>query len=256
MTRSEHGTADDHDDVVTFAADTWWQNPFGGQAEPDAVVPAVTGIIALFVVLSGRPWRVARHVVTLVHEGGHALAAVLAGRRLEGIRLHSDTSGLTFSRGRPTGPGVVFTMLAGYPAPAVLGVVFAGLAAADRISAVLIIAAIGICGILVMIRNVYGAFVVLLTAFVLAVVAFTGPTNLISVFVYTITWLLLLGAIRPLFELQAKRRRGAAYNSDVDQLARLTGVPGWLWILILGVMVTCTLVVGGAWLLEPMFRRM
>ncbi|WP_028852247.1 M50 family metallopeptidase [Thermocrispum municipale] len=235
---------------------TWWQNPFGGQAEPDAVVPAITGLIALLIVLSGRPWRVARNVLTLVHEAGHALAAVLVGRRLEGIRLHSDTSGLTFSRGKSTGPGVIFTMLAGYPAPAVVGLLFAGLTGADLISAVLIISAIGICGVLVMIRNAYGAFVVLLTAGVLATVAFVGPANLIAAFVYTITWLLLLGAVRPLFELQSKRRRGAALTSDVDQLARLSGIPAWLWMVILFVMVACTLVVGGAWLLEPTIQRL
>lgn len=67
-------------------------------------------------VLSGGPWRLARRVLTMVHEGGHALAAVLVGRRLEGILLHSDTSGLTVSRGKRTGPGMVLTALAGYRA--------------------------------------------------------------------------------------------------------------------------------------------
>ena len=37
--------------------------------------------------------------VTIAHEGGHAVAALLTGRRLRGIRLHSDTSGLTLSAG-------------------------------------------------------------------------------------------------------------------------------------------------------------
>ena len=44
-----------------------------------------------------------------MHEAGHALTAVLTGRRLTGIRLHSDTSGLTLSTGRPSGPGMVAT---------------------------------------------------------------------------------------------------------------------------------------------------
>ena len=45
----------------------------------------------------------ARHVVTIVHEGAHGLAAWATGRQLAGIRLHSDTSGVTVSRGRATG---------------------------------------------------------------------------------------------------------------------------------------------------------
>ena len=43
------------------------------------------------------------------------------GRKLHGIRLHSDTSGLTLSAGRPTGPGMILTLLAGYVAPPLVG---------------------------------------------------------------------------------------------------------------------------------------
>lgn len=225
--------------------------PFSVQPDPDAVVPLVTGAVALLVVLSGRPWRLARHGLTIVHEAGHALAAVLVGRRLQGIRLHSDTSGLTFSRGRPTGPGVVFTALAGYPAPALVGLLFAGLVAADQMSTVLVVAAAGVCGVLVMIRNAFGVLVILLAAAVLAAVAFLGTPNVVAAFVYVITWVLLLGSVRPIFELQGKRRRGGAYDSDVDQLARQSGVPAALWVLILVVVALGCLVAGGAWLLEP-----
>jgi len=59
--------------------------------------------------------------VTLVHEAGHAVVAVLTGRRLNGIRLHSDTSGLTVSSGKPRGAGMIATAAAGYLAPAALG---------------------------------------------------------------------------------------------------------------------------------------
>ena len=58
-------------------------------------------------------WSVTRHVVTLVHEAGHAIVALLTGRRLNGIRLHSDTSGLTVSSGKPRGPGMIATAAAG-----------------------------------------------------------------------------------------------------------------------------------------------
>src|SRR5699024_12319039 len=60
-------------------------------------------------------------LATITHEGGHALVALLTGRRLTGIRLNRDTSGVTLSRGRPRGAGIVVTLLAGYPAPALTG---------------------------------------------------------------------------------------------------------------------------------------
>src|ERR1700678_352482 len=84
-------------------------------------VVVVSGVTALLIVLTADAWRLARNVITIAHEGGHALASVLSGRRLEGIRLHADTSGETFSRGRRTGPGTVITAAAGYVTPPLLG---------------------------------------------------------------------------------------------------------------------------------------
>ena len=63
------------------------------------------------------------------------------------------------------------------------------------------------------------------------------------------TWFLLLAAPRPVVELQEQRRRGRGRSSDADVLARLTRVPGLLWVgLFLVVTVGC-LVLGGSMLL-------
>jgi len=221
------------------------------QPNPTFWVPVITGAAALLLVLSGAPWRLARNLVTIVHEAGHALVAVMAGRRLQGIRLHSDTSGVTVSRGKPEGPGMVLTSLAGYPAPGVLGLAFAGLVAADRITVLLVLAALLLLGVLIMVRNAYGVLSVVLTAAGLAALALLAGPQVQSWFVYLITWFLLLGCLRPLVELQTKRRRGAARDSDADQLARLTGVPPSLWLLILAVIGITCLLVGAVWLLEP-----
>ena len=91
------------------------------QPEPPSGVVLAAAAVALLAVLSRRAWPLARTVITIAHEGGHAVAAVLARRRLRGIRLHSDTSGLTVSHGRPSGPGMVFTAASGYVAPSLLG---------------------------------------------------------------------------------------------------------------------------------------
>ena len=66
-------------------------------------------------------------LITITHEGAHGVAAFVTGRRLEGIRLHSDTSGLTVSSGRPSGPGMVTMLVAGYLGPAVVGLGAVGL---------------------------------------------------------------------------------------------------------------------------------
>lgn len=76
-------------------------------------VSLLLGVAALVITWSPLGHRLVRHLVTLVHEAGHAAVALLVGRRLDGIRLHADTSGVTLSRGRPRGPGMVATVLAG-----------------------------------------------------------------------------------------------------------------------------------------------
>ena len=98
-----------------------WDRATGTQPAPPVWVVAVSGVVALIVVLNGWFWHLTRNAITIAHEGGHALVSVLAGRRLQGIRLHSDTSGETRSRGRPDGPGLVLTTMAGYLTPPLLG---------------------------------------------------------------------------------------------------------------------------------------
>jgi hypothetical protein len=209
----------------------------------------VTGVVALVVVTFNELWRPARNVITIVHEAGHALVAVLVGRRLSGIRLHSDTSGLTLTKGKPHGPGMVSTALAGYVAPSLLGLAFSGLVGADRITAVLVICALLLLGVLVMVRNVYGFFTVLLVGGVLFGVAWWTSPLVQAAFAHVITWFLLLGGVRPVGELQRKRRRGWARDSDADQLARLTGAPGWLWVGMFFFINLGSLTLAAAWLL-------
>ena len=47
---------------------------------PSRLLVLGTALVALAAVASSRIWPVARTVVTIAHEGGHALMALLAGR--------------------------------------------------------------------------------------------------------------------------------------------------------------------------------
>ncbi|MEC3980441.1 M50 family metallopeptidase [Amycolatopsis sp. H20-H5] len=221
------------------------------QSDPAGSVTLIAGGVALLVVLVSRSWRVARNLVTIVHEAGHGLAAVLVGRRLQGIKLHSDTSGVTVSRGKPEGPGMAFTALAGYAAPGLLGLLFATLLGGNLVTLVLALTALLLLGVLVMVRNTYGVFAVVASAVLLGLVALVAPTGVQAACVYLLTWFLLFGGVRPVIELQIKRRRGQARDSDADQLGRLTGVPASLWVLVLGVLAAGCLLAGGLWLIEP-----
>ncbi|MFH8934892.1 M50 family metallopeptidase [Streptomyces griseosporeus] len=233
----------------TSTATSLWDELIGTQSEPDLWVVIATGVAALAVVVPQAVWRVARNAITIAHEGGHGLVALFTGRQLTGIRLHSDTSGLTVSRGKPYGLGMILTAVAGYTAPPLLGLGGAALLAAGRITLLLWLATALLLAMLVMIRNAYGALTVVLTGALFVLVSWlTGP-QVQAAFAYAVVWFLLLGGVRPAFELQAKRRHGGAGDSDADQLARLTHTPAGLWLFLFHAVSLCSLLGGGRWLL-------
>ena len=220
----------------------------GTQPPPGEGSVLATALVALALVVLPRAWSLSRHVVTIAHEGAHGLAALLSGRRLAGIRLHSDTSGLTVSQGRRTGPGMVVTAFAGYVGPALLGLGAALLLRERHALAVLWLAVLLLGLLLLQIRNFYGLSVVLVAGVGMVAVTWWGSDAVQSLAAYTGTWFLLLAAPRPVLELQQARRHGRAPDSDADTLARLTRLPGLVWVGVFLVVTIGCLVVGGRWL--------
>ncbi|RJL34106.1 M50 family metallopeptidase [Bailinhaonella thermotolerans] len=225
-----------------------WERVLGTQPDPPWQVVLATAAAALAIVAYRPAWRVARNVVTIAHEGGHALVAVLTGRTLTGIRLHSDTSGVTVSKGRPTGPGMVATAFSGYVTPSALGFLGAWLLAAGHVTALLWIMMALLLAMLVMIRNVFGIVSLLVTGGAVFLVSWYAPAQVQGAFAYLGVWFLLFGGVRPVFELRSKRRRGRARDSDADQLARLTPVPAVLWVGSFAILALAALIAGGRWL--------
>ena len=214
--------------------------------EPGSWLVVGSGLVALLGVLVDGVWRWTRNLVTIVHEGGHALVAVLTGRRLRGIRLHADTSGLTLSTGRPTGPGMVATAAAGYLSPSLVGLVGVLLLALDQVTVMLWAAAVVLLVMLVMVRYAYGVLALLVTGAAVVAVSLLATADVQAAFGYAVTWFLLLAAVRPVWELVRERRRNRA--TDADALARLTRVPAALWVFVFGLATTAALA-GGGWLL-------
>ena len=227
-----------------------WDDVVGIQSPPDAAATLLTGIVALLLVTVPSLWRVTRNVVTIAHEGAHGVAALLSGRRLAGIRVHSDTSGLTVSRGRPTGPGMVVTAAAGYLGPGLLGLAAAYLLGAHHAVGVLWAAVLLLALLLLQIRNFYGLYAVLLAGIGVFVVSWWGNGQVQTLSAYTGTWFLLLAAPRPILEMQGLRRVGRARSSDADVLARLTHLPGLLWVGFFLLVNGSALVVGAGWLID------
>jgi hypothetical protein len=218
------------------------------QVDPSSWLVLATGVAAALAVVVDGVWRWARGVVTIAHEAGHAVAALFTGRRLTGIRLHSDTSGLTLSVGKPTGLGMVVTAAAGYVSPSLVGLGGVALLAVDQVTVMLWAAAAVLVAMLMMVRNWYGALTLLVTGAVVVVISLYGSVDVQAAFAYAMTWFLLLGGVRPVGELRRQRRYQPGSPTDADILARLTRVPGAVWVALFG-LVTLAALGSGGWLL-------
>ncbi|MBL7254838.1 M50 family metallopeptidase [Paractinoplanes lichenicola] len=233
----------------------FWDKLLGAQPDPPGLLVLLTAL-AGFLAVSFRPvWRVARNAVTIAHEGGHALFALLTGRRLRGIRLEFDTSGLTLSSGRPTGPGMMLTLLGGYIAPSLVGVLGAWLLGGNRITLLLWLAVALLLLMLINIRNLFGVLSLVITGAIVFGVSWWASPEVQAAFAYAGVWFLLFGGVRPVFELQALRRRGRMRESDADQLAHITHVPALFWVGFFLIVNLIAVVIGafllaGQWLPE------
>ena len=220
-----------------------------GQAAPPGWVVGAAGLAALVLVWYSGLWRVAGKVITIAHEGGHALVSLLTGRRLEGIRLHADSSGVTRSRGTRTGPGLVATAAAGYLSPSVLGAGAAWLLDTRHVTAMLWLTFALLAATLLVTRNAFGVLAVLATGAGVLAVALFASVLVQAGFAYSAAWFLLFGGLRPVLELPRRSVKGRDGLSDADHLFRLTRIPTGVWVLLFHVVSLAAVVVGGRLLL-------
>lgn len=227
-----------------------WRRALATQPVPTAQTSAVLAVIALGLVVLA--WPLVRTLVTVCHESGHALVAVLAGRGLTGVRLHADTSGLTVSRGRPTGPGMVATLLAGYPGPAFAGLGLSLLAGSGHASGVLWLLVLGALALLVWIRNLYGLLVVLVAGAAVALATWYSPPTVLSWIATGLAWLFLIAAPRPVLELFRSR----STTSDAGQLATLTHIHRYVWCVLWLALTVAALVAGTLWMIPGLYQAL
>lgn len=217
------------------------------QHTPNRTTAILTGLLALALVTTRPVWRRISYFDTAVHEGGHALMASLTGRREIGVRLESDTSGTTSHTGPGRGLGRIVISAAGYVAPSTFGASAAGLLSTGNITAAFVLGGIAVFSLLFLVENGFGALVVLVLLAVVVVVAGYAAAAVQGVVACTLTWLLLLGAVRSVKVLWQNRH----YSwSDADTLASLTHLPAVVWIGFFFVVDLYCLLLGGRLLIQ------
>lgn len=197
---------------------------------------AALAVAALLVVVPGA-WRLVRPAVTIVHELGHALTGILAGRRFTGFVVNGDMSGHAVTVGPPRGLGRIVSTWSGYPAPGIVGALLVQIAFSGWSRPIMSAALVVLVLSLAFVRSAHTLLVIVASiAAVGAVWWLAGPT-LLAASVLAIGTVLLIGAWRHLATV-VSRGRG---TDDPQQLARLTGVSAGVWNLLTAlVLAGCT----------------
>lgn len=213
------------------------------RAEPLDVSPSIMLIIVGTAALLSIPratWRIFGLFTTLVHELGHAVAAMLTGRVVRGIRIRRNHSGEALSSGKGR---AVISGLMGYPAPAIVGAgqlwaVFSGYP-----SIALAAGGVVLLLTLLVIRNLFGVLVVLVSIGITAALWFLAPADIQAYALLVVGIALLVGSVRGLLTVIAvhTHRRESLNTSDAYLLFRRTGVPSPVWLLIF------TLIIAACW---------
>lgn len=195
-------------------------------------------VIAAALSIPRLTWQYFGLFTTLVHELGHAIAAILTGRVVHGIRLRRNHSGEALSSGRGRF-GLVISGLFGYPAPAIVGAallwsVFSGYTALALFAGGVILVLT-----LVVIRNLFGVLVVLGSAATSIVLWFYATPEVQSYALLVVGSALLVGSVRGLASVISvhTRRRTQLQTSDAYILYRHTGVPSPVWLLVFAIVI-------------------
>ncbi|MES2092570.1 MAG: M50 family metallopeptidase [Actinomycetota bacterium] len=198
------------------------------------------GVLAIAATLSipRVTWRFFGLFATLVHELGHAVAAILTGRMVHGIRIRLNHSGDALTSGRG-GRGAVVSGLLGYPAPAIVGSIQLWSVFNGYTAIALFVGGVVLILTLPVIRNLVGAGVVLVSAGVSALLWFSANPSVQGYALLVIGVALLVGSVRALASLVDVhlRHRDQLATSDAYLLFRRTGILSLFWLLLFAVLI-------------------
>lgn len=227
---------------------SWLSQRLSIGAPPETWV-VLLGVVAVLVAVFVYPvWQATRNAVTIVHEMGHVVVARLCGRTVSGIKLHTDTSGVAVTRGRPHGLGMLLTALAGYPAPGVVGVALVGCAVTGHAGAALLALVLLLALALLLVRNLWGLLMVAGSLMGSGIVLWHGDPQEMTALVLILGIFLAVGSLRASWGLCVAHLRGALEQSDAISAAKASRVlPAGLWLGYF-LVVTLICVVFVAWM--------
>jgi hypothetical protein len=209
-----------------------------------------TGLVAF--VAAVPLWRFTTHAITIAHEGGHAMFGSLAGLLVKKVRVDRGGVGSTGFSKAVKDLSVFETLaagLAGYLGPSIFGLAGAWMLVHDMSPrAVLLMTLVLMAVLLVMVRNLFGLFVVPLTGALIWAVAMRATAEVQLVFAHIWVWFLLMGGTRQIPELFREWKGGK--EVDTGALSSKTGLSSAFFVALFWAGSLAALIYGGVLLLR------
>lgn len=175
------------------------------------------------------------HFITVVHEFGHAIAALFLGGKVQGIKINSDGSGVTMS-GHEVNmsyiPVRIVTLLSGYSFPIFLGIGLLWAWFNNYIVAGVITLAIVSLLSFVFLRNFFALFVMVLFS-AITVGTFFLPWTGYPYMLASVSLVFLILGLKDAGQIsKAVFQKRPELNSDFNLLRDQTHIPAQVWVII------------------------
>ncbi|MDT7744319.1 MAG: hypothetical protein QOE59_3397 [Actinomycetota bacterium] len=186
-----------------------------------APVVAGAGFIALLLTVFAYVWT--DLILSVVHEGGHMVMAVLTFRGFRSFRIIGTGNAATRIVDDSWGPGDFILTLAGYLAPPLVGLGGAAVLARGNAWGVLVIAAILMFGAFLYAEEGLANVVTVVAFAGLLLLLWRGSAFLQLTVAVLIVWLLLIGGVVDAVKM------GRTGGADAAVMARRTWIPALVW---------------------------
>lgn len=207
--------------------------------QPDKLWLTVSMAVGIILAVTPATWMLTRLFATYIHETGHALFALLTGRKVKSMKINKDSSGSTLHAGLE---GAVFsrfiTALAGYPAPAVAGwamIVAIGNQHARYALGAFIVVTVGLALIQHSLRGWILTIVILASCWGLTLIS----DYWMQVILALVAGYLLAASPRTIIELRKYDKQSKnkvtledGIHSDAQVLAEMTGLGALFWEIV------------------------
>jgi hypothetical protein len=169
---------------------------------------------------------------TMIHESGHAIAALVTGGGVMNIKLSADTSGAAQTKSKYW-IGKVFTSLAGYPVSSATALLFFWLIQEQKINYIfIIIISLILINLILWVRNAFGIIWLVVMGIICTLVYIYTSAKVKHYFVVFCAAIVLFQSVYSSITLLVIAIKNPSKSGDAKNLKDFTFLPSFIWAFL------------------------